>query len=234
MVGLHNKPDLPVGTVGIKNGPLMAAADGFVVEVAGRGSHAAVPEAGIDPIVAAAHIVTALQTVASRNVGALQSAVVSVTKLHSGTSWNLIPDKAVLDGTVRTFDEEVRKRVLRRFREVAEGVASALGAEASVRWVEGPPPVNNDAELAKLAEASAQALGLAAIEPSPSPAGEDFAFYQKEVPGLFAFFGTSGPQEWHHPAFDLDERALPLAAAFLAELAERVLRHKGQEQKGRE
>lgn len=234
VVGLHNKPDLPVGTVGIKNGPLMAAADGFVVEVAGRGSHAAVPEAGIDPIVAAAHIVTALQTVASRNVGALQSAVVSVTKLHSGTSWNIIPDKAVLDGTVRTFDEEVRERVLRRFREVAEGVASALGAEASVRWVEGPPPVNNDAELAKLAEASAQALGLAAIEPSPSPAGEDFAFYQKEVPGLFAFFGTSGPQEWHHPAFDLDERALPLAAAFLAELAERVLRHKGQEQKGRE
>lgn len=108
VLGLHNKPDLPVGTVGIKNGPLMAAADGFVVEVEGRGSHAAVPEAGIDPIVAAAHIVTALQTVASRNVGALQSAVVSATKLHSGTLWNIIPDKAVLDGTVRTFDEAVR------------------------------------------------------------------------------------------------------------------------------
>ena len=224
VVGLHNKPDLPVGTVGIKGGPLMAAADGFVVEVEGYGTHAAVPEAGIDPIVAAAHIVTALQSIVSRNVSPLQSAVISVTKLHSGTSWNIISDRAVLDGTVRTFDEEVRARVLKRFEQVVEGVAAALGAKASVRWVEGPPPVINDDGLALLGREAAAAAGLQAVEPLPSPAGEDFAFYQKEVPGLFAFLGTSGPREWHHPEFDADERALPLAAGFLAELAERALK----------
>ncbi|MFC4810822.1 amidohydrolase [Paenibacillus sp. GCM10023250] len=221
--GMHNKPDLPVGAVGIKEGPLMAAADGFVVEVAGRGSHAAVPEAGIDPIVAAAHIITALQTIVSRSIGPLQSAVVSVTKLHSGTAWNVIPDKAVLDGTIRTFDEGVREHVLRRFREVVEGVAAACGTTAEVRWVQGPPPVTNDASLVPLALRAAADAGLEAVVPLPSPAGEDFAFYQREVPGLFVFMGTSGSWEWHHPAFDLDERALLPSARFFAGLAEGAL-----------
>lgn len=144
VIGLHNKPDLPVGTIGIKGGPLMAAADGFVIEVQGGSSHAAVPEAGIDPIVAASHIVTAFQSIVSRNVSPLQSAVVSVTQIHSGNSWNIIPEKAVLEGTIRTFDETVRSKVLNRFQEVAVGVAAALGAEATVRWIEGPPPVIND------------------------------------------------------------------------------------------
>ncbi|QHW35237.1 amidohydrolase [Paenibacillus rhizovicinus] len=221
--GMHNKPDLPVGTVGIKEGPLMAAADGFVVEVAGLGSHAAVPEAGIDPIVAAAHMITALQTIVSRNVGPLQSAVISVTKLNSGTAWNVISDKAVLDGTIRTFDEGVREIVLRRFQEVIEGVAAAFGTTANVRWIQGPPPVTNAASLVPLALQAAADAGLQAITPTPSPAGEDFAFYQREVPGLFVFMGTSGPREWHHPAFDIDEAALLPSASFFARLAESAL-----------
>ncbi|MBP1992212.1 amidohydrolase [Paenibacillus eucommiae] len=223
--GMHNKPDLAVGTVGIKAGPLMAAADGFVVEVEGLGTHAAVPEAGIDPIVAAAHIVTALQSVVSRNVGSQESAVISVTKIHSGTAWNIIPDKAILDGTIRTFDEGVRIRVLERFRQVVEGVAAAYGTKAQVRWIQGPPPVHNDAELAELAQQTAHQLGLNAITPVPSPAGEDFAFYQRKVPGLFVFMGTAGSQEWHHPAFDLDEQALLVSAQFFASLAEQALNH---------
>jgi amidohydrolase len=222
--GMHNKPDLPVGTVGIKAGPLMAAADGFVVEVEGLGSHAAVPEVGIDPIVAAAHIVTALQSIVSRNVSPLQSAVISVTKLHSGTAWNVIPEKAVLDGTIRTFDEAVRTRVLERFSQVVEGVAAAYGTKASVRWIQGPPPVLNDDSLVELAVESVVGAGLRAVTPVPSPAGEDFAFYQRRVPGLFVFMGTSGSHEWHHPAFDVDEAALPLSAQFFAGLAERALR----------
>lgn len=221
--GMHNKPGLPVGTVGIKEGPLMAAADGFVVEVAGQGSHAAVPEAGVDPIVAAAHIVTALQTIVSRNVGPLQSAVISVTKLHGGTAWNVIPDKAVLDGTIRTFDERVREQVLRRFREVVEGVAAACGTTAEIRWIQGPPPVTNDASLVPIARRAAADAGLRAVVPTPSLAGEDFAFYQREVPGLFVFMGTSGEREWHHPAFDIDERALLPSARFFAGLAETAL-----------
>ncbi|MEK4466340.1 amidohydrolase [Paenibacillus sp. FSL H8-0315] len=223
VIGLHNKPDLPVGTIGIKGGPLMAAADGFVIEVQGGSSHAAVPEAGIDPIVAASHIVTAFQSIVSRNVSPLQSAVVSVTQIHSGNSWNIIPEKAVLEGTIRTFDETVRSKVLDRFQEVAVGVAAALGAEATVRWIEGPPPVINDPSLAALGVESVEALGYRAIQPELSLAGEDFAFYQRVVPGLFVFVGTEGSQEWHHPAFNLDERALPVAARFLADVAVRSL-----------
>lgn len=221
--GMHNKPDLPVGTIGIKSGALMAAADGFVVEVAGRGTHAAVPEAGNDPIVTAAHLVTALQSIVSRNVGSLESAVISVTKLHSGTAWNVVPEAALLEGTIRTFDEEVRRRVLQRFEEVVQGVAAAYATTASVRWIEGPPPVLNDPKLAELGEAAAEAAGYQAVSPVPSPAGEDFSWYQREVSGLFVFMGTDGPQEWHHPAFDLDERAIPVSIDFFTKLAELAL-----------
>ncbi|RED36397.1 M20 peptidase aminoacylase family protein [Paenibacillus sp. VMFN-D1] len=225
--GMHNKPDLPVGTIGIKEGPLMAAADGFVVEVAGKGSHAAVPEAGLDPIVTASHIITALQSVVSRNISSLSSAVISVTKLHSGTAWNVIPEQALLEGTIRTFDQQVREQVLARFEQVVRGVAEAFGTTAAVRWIEGPPPVDNDPALAELGTAAAEAAGYRAIVPVPSPAGEDFAVYQQAVPGLFVFMGTNGKQEWHHPAFDLDENALPVSVAFFTQLAEDALAHFG-------
>ncbi|OZB95988.1 M20 peptidase aminoacylase family protein [Paenibacillus sp. XY044] len=221
--GMHNKPDLPVGTIGIKEGPLMAAADGFVVEVAGKGSHAAVPEAGLDPIVTASHIITALQSVVSRNISSLSSAVISVTKLHSGTTWNVIPEQALLEGTIRTFDQQVREQVLARFEQVVRGVAEAFGTTATVRWIEGPPPVDNDPALAELGAAAAEVAGYRAIVPVPSPAGEDFAVYQREIPGLFVFMGTNGKQEWHHPAFDLDERAIPVSVAFFTQLAEDAL-----------
>lgn len=217
--GMHNKPDLPVGTIGIRSGALMAAADGFLVELEGIGSHAAVPEASVDPVVAAAHLVTALQSIVSRNVSPLESAVVSVTRLHTGTAWNVIPEKAILDGTVRTFDDEVRTRVKQRFGDMVTGVAAAFGTQASFRWLQGPPPVHNDAVLAEAAAKVAERIGLEVMTPKPSPAGEDFAFYQQQIPGFFAFIGTSGPHEWHHPAFDIDERALPVSALFLAELA---------------
>ncbi|UKS26447.1 M20 peptidase aminoacylase family protein [Paenibacillus sp. HWE-109] len=222
--GMHNKPDLPVGTIGIKSGPLMAAADGFVIEVEGLGTHAAVPEAGIDPIVTGAHIVTALQSIVSRNISSLQSAVISVTRIHSGTAWNVIPDKAILDGTLRTFEESVRSLIIKRFEQVVHGVAAAYGTKAVVRWVKGPPSVFNDSELALLATDAAREAGLEVITPSPSPAGEDFAFYQKKIPGVFVFMGTEGSQEWHHPAFDLDERALPISANYFAVLAEKALK----------
>ncbi|MFE4710708.1 amidohydrolase [Paenibacillus sp. NPDC056722] len=230
--GVHNKPELPVGTIGIKGGPLMAAADGFRITVTGAGAHAAVPESGIDPIVAAAQIVTALQTVVSRNVSPLNSAVISVTKLHSGNAWNIIPETAVLGGTIRTFTEEVRSKVLKRFVEVTEGIAAALETKATVEWIGGPPPTINDDSLAQLANETAAALGLNAVTPELSPAGEDFAFYQRVVPGLFAFVGTSGTREWHHPDFNLDERALPLTAGFFTDVARRYLESLSTEAQG--
>ncbi|TKJ89467.1 amidohydrolase [Paenibacillus sp. CFBP13512] len=221
--GLHNKPDLPVGTVGIREGALMAAADGFIVEVTGVGTHAAVPEAGIDPIVVSAHIVTALQSIVSRNVGSQQGAVISVTQLNSGHVWNVIPDLAVLQGTIRTFDEQVREHVLSRFEQVVEGVGTAFGTSATVKWLAGPPPVLNDGQWTGVAKLAAEQSQLQVVEPAVSPASEDFSFYQKEVPGVFIFVGTSGPQEWHHPSFDVDERALSGTATFLANTAHNAL-----------
>lgn len=224
ILGLHNKPDLPVGTIGIKEGPLMAAADGFVLEVKGQGTHAAVPEVGVDPIVAASQIVTSLQSIVSRNLSSLQQAVVSVTRFHSGTSWNVIPENAVLDGTIRTFEEDARATVRERFEQIVEGVSAAYQVKTQLRWIQGPPAVRNDSRLAELAREATAALGLKAVEPAQSLAGEDFAYYQRKVPGLFLFVGTSGSREWHHPAFDLDERALPITAGYLAELTELALR----------
>ncbi|MNN66342.1 putative hydrolase YxeP [compost metagenome] len=115
--------------------------------------------------------------------------------------------------------------MLERFEQVAAGVAAALGASATVRWIGGPPPVINDEVLAALGIEAAEALGYQAVKPVPSPAGEDFAFYQRVVPGLFVFVGTDGSREWHHPAFNLDEQALPVAARFLANIAVRSLEY---------
>jgi amidohydrolase len=222
--GIHNKPDLPVGTIGVRGGPLMAAADGFVVEVDGIGTHAASPEAGIDPIVTASHIITALQSIVSRNVSALDGAVISVTRLHAGNAWNVISEKAVFDGTIRTFTEQVRGTVRQRFETVVSGVALAFGTTARVKWIEGPPSVVNDERWAKVAGNTARARGNAVVEPSLSPAGEDFAFYLQQTPGAFLFIGVDGPRQWHHPAFDLNEEALPVAAKLLQQLAVDALR----------
>ncbi|MDQ6419308.1 amidohydrolase [Paenibacillus sp. LHD-117] len=222
--GIHNKPDLPVGTIGVRGGPLMAAADGFVVEVDGIGTHAASPEAGSDPIVTASHIITALQSIVSRNVSALDSAVISVTRLHAGSAWNVISEKAVFDGTIRTFTEHVRGTVLQRFEQVVAGVALAFGTTARVKWIEGPPAVVNDNRWAEIASRTAAAQGNTVVEPALSPAGEDFAFYLRQTPGAFLFIGVDGPQQWHHPAFDLSEEALPVAAKLLENLALDALR----------
>ena len=179
----------------------------------GVGTHAAVPKAGIDPIVVAAHIVTALQAIVSRNVGAQESAVLSVTKINSGTAWNVIPEEAILDGTVRTFDEKVRARIRERFNQVVAGVAATYGTTATVRWIQGPPAVVNDESLALDAEQVVSELGLNCVRPLPSPAwGYGVVPFP---PGLL------GPHEWHHPGFDVDEQALPTGAHLLAGLAEK-------------
>lgn len=221
--GMHNKPDMQVGTVGIKAGPLMAAVDGFDIEVEGVGTHAAIPEAGVDPIVAAAQIVSSLQTIVSRNVSPLHNAVVSVTSIHGGAAWNVIPDKVVLGGTVRTFQEEVRRQIPVHFTRIIEGVTAAYGARISLRWFEGPPAVRNDEALSRLSMAAAERAGLQVVTPAPSPAGEDFAYYQEKIPGSFVFMGTSGKNEWHHPGFTVDERALVPSVLYFAEAASAAL-----------
>ena len=223
ILGMHNKPDLPVGTVGIRAGALMASVDRFLIRVTGKGGHGAIPDAAVDPIVAASSIVGALQTVVSRNVSPLDSAVVSVCRFHAGTTWNVIPDRAELEGTVRAFDAEVRRRLPEQIGRVAESVAAGYGASAELIWMEGQTFVNNDPEMAALMARAAEELGLTVVEARPTTAGEDFSMYQEHVPGCFIWMGTSGTEEWHHPRFTLNEDALPLSAALFAHAAELAL-----------
>ncbi|MCU4921605.1 M20 peptidase aminoacylase family protein [Bacillus cereus] len=222
--GMHNKPDLPVGTIGIKDGPLMAGVDRFEIEIHGVGTHAAVPDAGVDPIVASSQIVMALQTIVSRNISSSHNAVVSVTNIHSGNTWNVIPEKATLEGTVRTFQNETREKIPALMKRIIQGVSDALGVKTEFRFYAGPPAVHNDTSLTNLSIQVAETMNLNIVSPTPSMAGEDFSFYQQEIPGSFVFMGTSGTHEWHHPAFTVDERALPVSAEYFALLAERALK----------
>ncbi|HDR7782422.1 MULTISPECIES: M20 peptidase aminoacylase family protein [Bacillus] len=222
--GMHNKPDLPVGTIGIKDGPLMAGVDRFEIEIHGVGTHAAVPDAGVDPIVASSQIVMALQTIVSRNISSSHNAVVSVTNIHSGNTWNVIPEKATLEGTVRTFQTETREKIPALMKRIIQGVSDALGVKTEFRFYAGPPAVQNDTSLTNLSSQVAEKMNLNIISPTPSMAGEDFSFYQQEIPGSFVFMGTSGTHEWHHPAFTIDEQALPISAEYFALLAEKALK----------
>ncbi|WP_249671016.1 M20 peptidase aminoacylase family protein [Bacillus thuringiensis] len=222
--GMHNKPDLSVGTIGIKDGPLMAGVDRFEIEIHGVGTHAAVPDAGVDPIVASSQIVMVLQTIVSRNISSSHNAVVSVTNIHAGNTWNVIPAKATLEGTIRTFQAETREKIPALMERIIKGVSDALGVKTEFRFYSGPPAVHNDKALTDLSTHVATKMNLNIISPSPSMAGEDFSFYQQEIPGSFVFMGTSGTHEWHHPAFTINEEALPISAEYFALLAERALK----------
>ncbi|MCC2115750.1 M20 peptidase aminoacylase family protein [Bacillus halotolerans] len=221
--GMHNKPDLPVGTIGIKEGPLMASVDRFEIVVKGKGGHAGIPNNSIDPIAAAGQMVSGLQSVVSRNISSLQNAVVSITRLQAGSSWNVIPDQAEMEGTVRTFQKEARKAVPEHMKRVAEGIAAGYGAQAEFRWFPYLPSVQNDGTFLNAASEAAARLGYQTVHAEQSPGGEDFALYQEKIPGLFVWMGTNGTEEWHHPAFTLDEDALQVASSYFAELAVIVL-----------
>ncbi|MGG3470337.1 amidohydrolase [Neobacillus pocheonensis] len=223
IIGLHNKPDLPVGTIGLKEGPLMSAVDRFQIVLYGKGSHAGIPHNGKDPIITAVHLITALQTVVSRNVSPLQSAVLSVTKIIGGSTWNVIPEEVKLEGTIRTFDNIIREEVKAKFYTIVEAIAAAFSHEVEIDWFAGPPPLINHKRVTAAAERSAKEQSLNVIHPELSMAGEDFSYYLQEIPGTFAFFGTNGTEEWHHPAFTLDETAIIKAANYLFETSRELL-----------
>ncbi|AFC31142.1 hypothetical protein PM3016_4376 [Paenibacillus mucilaginosus 3016] len=227
--GMHNKPDLPVGTIGLREGPLMASVDGFKIRVSGKGGHAAIPDAAIDPIVAASAIVGGLQTAVSRSISPHHSAVLSVCRFQAGTTWNVIPDEAVLDGTIRTFDAEVRSRMPVLLERIAAGIAAGYGAEARVSWFAGIPFVDNDPGAVDIVKTAANRLSLTITKAERSSGGEDFAYYQREVPGGFIWLGTGGTEQWHHPKFTVSEEALAPAAALFALSALEALERLEQE-----
>lgn len=222
--GMHNKPELPVGTVGIRTGPLMASVDRFEIEVIGKGGHAGIPEAAVDPVVVSSAIVNALQSLVSRNVSPHHNAVVSVCKLQAGSSWNVIPDTAALEGTVRTFQAEARERIPGLMKRVVEHVAEGYGAKVKFNWFSMLPAVNNDSAMVEIMQAAAQAQGLEIVEAVSTMGGEDFALYQEQIPGCFIWMGTGGTEQWHHPRFTLNEDAISISAALFAETAVQALK----------
>lgn len=234
--GLHVDPFLDTGKIGFKSGPLMAAADKFVVEIIGEGGHGAAPHQAVDAVVVAAQIVTALQSVVSRQVDPLSPAVVSIGTIQGGHRYNVIADRVTLTGTIRTLNPVLRDRIPEMIQRLIRGVTSAYGARFQVEYTRGYPVMVNDPEMTEFARsAAADILGSDAITtiPEPSMGGEDFAYFLQQVPGCYAYLGTSrvGATRrfpWHHPRFNIDEEALPVGTAFLAGTAIRFLsKHRG-------
>jgi len=231
ILGIHLWNELPVGTIGVKAGPLMAAVDRLSIVVRGRGGHGGHPHRAADPVVAAAQVVLALQTLVSREVSPLDSAVLTVGAIHGGQAFNVIPDEVTLTGTVRTFDAALRRSIPDRVRRIAGGVASALQCEAEVEVRPGNPPVVNDAAVAGLARrAAVRVVGEEnVLEPEPTMGGEDMAVYFERVPGCFVFVGSANPargldQPHHSPRFDFDEAALAIGCEFMVQVAEEALK----------
>ena len=213
IIGFHNKPDIPVGFIGIKEGPLMAGVEQFEVEIRGVGTHAAAPHNGNDPIVTASQIITGLQSIVSRHISPLETAVVSVTKIEAGKTWNIIPDRVKLEGTIRTFSEKVREETKRLFEQIIKNYSAAVNQEAEIKWISDGSPVDNNEKMAEILKKEISKFAKV-IAPEIMMGGDDFARYQEKVPGLYAFIGTGCPYEWHHPSFLIDDKALPYAINY--------------------
>ncbi|UFZ06083.1 M20 family metallopeptidase [Bradyrhizobium ontarionense] len=225
--GLHNAPGLPLGTVATRAGAVMAASDTFEVRLKGLGGHAARPNKCVDPIVAGAQIVTALQSIVARNVDPVESAVLSITRFHAGTSAdNIIPQTAVIGGTVRTLDEEIRRLMDERFKAVVTGLAGGMGVEAEIDYEWGYPVVVNHAEQTAFAADVARGVvgpDQVTTDMPPRLGGEDFAYMLQARPGAFVFMGIGDGAGVHHPEYDFNDDVIPHGISYWAKLVETAM-----------
>lgn len=227
--GIHLWNDLPVGTVGIMPGPVMASVDQFEIEILGRGGHAAAPHQTIDPVLIAAHVITGLQSLVSRRRDPLDAGVVSVTEVHAGRAFNVIPARAELRGTVRTFGGRFWEDAPGLVEETAQGIAGAFGAQANVLYRRlSAPLINDEKASALMREVAADLVGAGNVRHGiRTMGGEDMAFFLEKVPGCFAFVGSAPPggnaAPHHSSTFDIDEDALVIGAELLTRVALRYL-----------
>ncbi|HJW04035.1 MAG TPA: M20 aminoacylase family protein [Azospira sp.] len=231
--GLHNWPGIPVGEMAIMPGPVMAGTCAFEIAIRGHGCHAAMPHQGVDPIVAGSQLVQALQTVVSRTLHPCESAVVSVTQFHAGSAWNIIPDDAVLRGTIRTFKPEVQETVERAMERLVSGVAAATGAQIGVTFDHRyPPTVNSTPETEVCRHAARAVLGHNRVitDALPSMGAEDFAYMLQEKPGCYVWLGNgpgTGGCTLHNPHYDFNDEALAVGISYWVKLAETALPRQG-------
>jgi amidohydrolase len=221
-IGLHLTSSYPTGTVAIREGPAMAAADAFRIVVSGRGGHAAMPQTGVDPIVIGSSIVTTLQTLVSRETDPVDQSVISITSFHGGTAFNIIPESVELKGTLRTFNANTRSYLHKRILIVVKGLAETLRGSAEIEWIEGSPAVVNDASYTeRFRQVAIQALGESKVLRSNQiMGGDDMSLWLQQAPGCYFFVGSGNLEKasdypHHHPKFDLDETAFPIAIELL-------------------
>lgn len=225
--GLHGSPDVSVGSVGTRIGAMMASVDNFIIKVVGAGGHAAMPHTGVDPILVGSHIVTSLQSIVSRNVGPLDSGVVTVGIFQAGSKNNIIPDFAILEGTVRALTAETRQLQMANVERISQSVASALGAKVEISWHDGYPVTVNHADAVSVFRSTLAKEGSVKVleeEVDPVMGGEDFSFYGHHVPACFFWLGlvasgqTSMPN-LHSPRFDFNDAAIPVGISAMCALA---------------
>ncbi len=224
--GMHNWPGSPVGSFSLRKGPLMASADEITITIEGKGGHGAFPHLCIDPVMAGAQVILALQTIASRNVDPLDACVVSITRFQAGTANNIIPQTAWLNGTVRTLRPATRAKVEKRIHEIAAGLAEASGASARVEYRHGyPPTINHEAQTDFAAGVARKVAGDAHVDANtpPTMGAEDFSFMLEARPGAFIFIGNGDSAGLHHPSYDFNDDVLPYGMSYWVELVETAL-----------
>jgi hippurate hydrolase len=231
--GLHNLPGIPVGKFAVRSGPLLASSDKFEITIAGTGSHGAFPHQGVDPVLIACEVVTALQGIVTRNVDPLQSAVISVTQINGGSAYNIIPGEVKLGGTTRAFTPEVQKLIEQRMRQVVEGICAAHNAKGTLKYIYGYPPTINSADEAGIAAAAAaKVVGQdnVLLDHPPSMAADDVAFMLNACSGAHIQIGNGvgpgvgeGGCAVHNPNYDFNDKILSLGASFWVRVAETFL-----------
>ena len=228
--GIHVWNYQPVGEVGAKEGPILAAADLFDIIIKGVGGHGATPQGTVDAVIVAAHLIQALQTIVSRNTNPLESTVITIGEINGGHNFNIIADKVRLAGTTRAYTKENRTMIKRRMQEIIDGIAKSFGAEITFNYTDGyPPTINHAGPVKKVLQAAGKVVGPGAGEPYLSMGGEDFSYYLQKVPGCFFFVGSApdGQMQFstpHHCShFNMDESALSVGTSVYLHLVEDIL-----------
>jgi hippurate hydrolase len=224
--GMHNWPQMPVGSFAIKPGPVMAAADRIVIDIEGKGSHAAKPHEGIDALLIGAHMVSQIQSIVSRNADPMHSAVVSITQFHAGTADNVVPQTAQLRGTARTLSPVIRDLIEERLTQIVEGTAKLFGGTAKLTYRRDYPVTVNNPERAAFAATVAQEVaGMTNVNTNAEATmgAEDFSFMLNERPGAYIFIGNGDTANLHHAAYDFNDAAIPFGSSYWIRLIEKAL-----------